>query len=195
MSKGRKRKGGKRTPSGQLSRAGKPRTEIVKGNERAQAMQVLYGPDGADAIGRAYRAGLLGDGSDAKAMLDTARRIANAYWSAYGNGAITCTLGDKTGGSSASICPNKARQREEWLSRCLDSVKRLGWPHRRFFDALVIDVHPDHGPAWVDRLCYAARTRRAPIRPEDASALNLALEGLALLAGVDMPHVARLKAA
>lgn len=193
MGRGRKRKAGvKRTQAGRISRAA---ANFDKGTERAQAMQVLYGQDGADAIGRAYRAGLLGDGSEAKAMLDTARRISNAYWSAYGTGRITCTLGDRTGGGYAEDCPQTARRREEWLSGCLDSVKRLGWPQRRFFDALVIDVHPDHGPTWLDALCYASRTRRAPIRPEDANALDLALEGLAMLAGVESPRVVRLKAA
>lgn len=193
MGKGRTRKAGKRTKSGRLSRAGI--SPFDHGTERAQAMMALYGQDGADAIGRAWRSGLLGDDADAKAMLDTARKISNAYWSAYGTGPITCTLGDKTGGGMGTEAPEKARRREEWLSGCLDSVKRLGWPQRRFFDQLVIDVNPDHGPDWLDRLCFASRCRKTAIRADDASALELALEGLSLIADVDMPRVARLKAA
>lgn len=193
MGKGRTRKSGKRTKSGQLSRAGISRFD--KGTERAQAMQALYGPDGCDAIGRAYRAGLLGDGSDAKVMLDMARQVSNAYWAAYGTGAITCTLGDRTGGGNADISPEKARRREEWLSGCMDSVKRLGWPQRRFFEQLVIDVNPDHGPTWLDGLIFAHRSPRSLIRPDDANALELALEGLSLIAGVEMPRIVRLKAA
>lgn len=193
MAKGRKRKAGKRTKSGQLSRAGQP--SIIKGNERAQAMQALYGQDGADAIGRAYRAGLLGEGSDAKAMLDTARRMSNAYWAAYGTGRITCTLADKTGGDSSPLSPEIARRREEWLSGCMDTIKRLGWTHKRFFDALVIDVNPDHGPLWLDRLLFAHRCKRVMIEPADAQALELALEGLAEIAGVEIPRIIRLKAA
>lgn len=190
--RGRKRKQGKRTKSGQLSRAGQPRYD--KGTEHAQAMQVLYGPDGADAIGRAYRSGLLGHGSDAKAMLDMARQISNAYWAVYTNGSYTCPIADKTGGSIPSFSPEKARRREEWLSGQVDTVNRLGHAHRRNFDQLVIDVHPDHGPAWLDRLCFAHRSNRVVIDPADAQCLSLALEALSLIADVDMPCVARLKA-
>lgn len=193
MAKGRKRKAGKRTKSGQLSRAGQVRFD--HGTERAQAMQALYGNDGCDAIGRAYQAGLLGQGSDAKAMLDTARRLSNAYWAAYGTGRIRCTLADRTDGGSGLDCPEKAQRREEWLSGCLDALNRLGVLHRRFFDNLVIDINPDQGPGWLDRLCYAHRTRSMMIEPADAQALSLAIEGLSELAGVDMPSVVRLKAA
>ena len=193
MAKGRKRKQGKRTKSGQLSRAGQP--SIIKGNERAQAMQALYGQDGCDAIGRAYQAGLLGQGSDAKAMLDTARRLSNAYWAAYGTGRITSAIGDKTGGGSSPLSPDKARRREEWLNTSLDSLNRLGRTHRRFFDALCLDIHPDHGPCWLDRLIFAHRCKRVMIEPSDAHALEYALEGLSMLADVDMPRVAKLKAA
>lgn len=194
MGKGRNRRHGKRTKSGQLSRAGLPRYD--KGTERAQAMQALYGQDGADAIGRAYRSGLLGEGSDAKAMLDTARSIAGAYWAAYATGRITNPLADRTSGSQYAVdCPEKAQRREEWLSGCLDRVNRLGRAHRRFFDALTIDINPDHGPGWLDRLCYAQRCKAMMIEPADAQALELALEALAMLADVDMPRVARLKAA
>ena len=193
MARGRKRKQGKRTKSGQLSRAGQP--NIVKGNERAQAMQALYGQDGCDAIGRAYRAGLLGQGSDAKAMLDTARRISNAYWAAYEVGPINCTLADRTGGEYSTEAAENARRREEWLSGCMDAVKALGVHQRRFFGQLVVDVNPDHGPHCLDRLVFAHRTARMMIEPEDANALEWALEALAMIADVEMPRVIRLKAA
>lgn len=190
---GRKRKANRRrNAKGRILRTGADR--IVKGNERAQAMQALYGQDGCDAIGRAYQAGLLGEGSDAKAMLDTARRMANAYWAAYGTGRITSAIGDKTGSDSA-ISPEKAREREEWMNAGLDRVKRLGHAHRRNFDALCVDIHPDHGPAFLDELLFAQRCRRAMIDPADAQALEFALEALAMLAGVNVPRVVRLKAA
>lgn len=191
--RGRKRKNGvKRTKSGRISRSV---VNFDKGTERAQAMQALYGNDGCDAIGRAYQAGLLGQGSDAKALLDMARSLANAYWAAYGTGRITSAIGDKTGGGTCPISPDKARQREEWLNASLDRVNRLGRTQRRFFDALVIDVNPDSGPLFLDRLCFAHRCKRMMIEPTDAQALEYALEALAMLAGVDMPRVARLKAA
>lgn len=193
--RGRKRKNGRREPNGRPSRAKAQPVTFDKGTERAQAMQALYGNDGCDAIGRAYQAGLLGEGSDAKAMLDMARAISNAYWAAFGTGRINCTLGDKTGGGTSPVSPDKARQREEWLSGSLDTINRLGRTQRRFFDALVIDVNPDSGPLFLDRLIFAHRCKRMMIEPTDAQALEYALEALAMLAGVDMPRVARLKAA
>ena len=193
MGKGRKRKNGARTKSGRLSRA-KIHTHD-RGTDHAQAMQALYGPDGCDAIGRAYRTGLLGDGTDAKAMLGIARQIAKAYWAAYENGAFQSPIADKTSGSISSISPEDARRREEWLNRVLDTVKAVGWPQRRSFYQLVIDVHPDCGPHWLDRLCFAHRSKRMMIEPMDAQCLEWALEALATVANVDMPRVVRLKAA
>lgn len=182
MARGRKRKLGKREKNGRIQRT--PEIRYDKGTERAQAMQALYGPDGADAIGRAFRAGLLGEGSDAKAMLDMARSIANAYWQAYEVGPYSSTLADRSSGSTASILPDKARRREKWLSGCLDTVKALGASQRRSFYQLVIDVNPDHGPLWLDRLCFAHRCKTMMADPGDVKCLELALEGLALLANV-----------
>lgn len=193
MPRGRKRKSGKRERNGRLQRPHK----IVydKGSSHAQAIQALYGQDGCDAIGRAFRTGLLGDGQDAKTMLDLARNIAKAYWSAYEVGPFAPAIADKTSGSIPSISPEDARRREEWLNGILDSVNALGAPYRRNFDNLVIDVNPDHGPLWLDRLCYAHRTRGVMIEPADATSLQMALAALSMLANVEMPRVARLKAA
>lgn len=193
MARGRKRKQGvKRTAKGRISRSV---VNFDKGTERTQAMQALYGQDGCDAIGRAYRAGLLGEGSEAKAMLDMARSISKAYWAAYEVGGYFNPLADKVSGSTPAISPENARRREEWLSDCLRAVDRIGRAQRRSFDQLVIDVHPDAGPVWLDRLCYAHRCRRAMIDPADAQSIEHALEALAMLADVDMPHIIRLKAA
>lgn len=184
---GRRRKPGKRTASGRLSRAGAiPRYD--HGTEHAQAMQALYGTDGCDAIGRAYRWGLLGSGSEAKALLDAARSLSNAYWRAYETGAITCTLGERTFGSVVSLDHEKAKRREEWLNGCLRLASSMGV--RRQFDELVIDVNPDHGPAWLDRLCYVEQQNRGRkgneklMRDEgDMARLRAALDALELIAG------------
>jgi len=183
LGKGRKRKPGKREKNGRIQRA--PELRYDKGTEKAQAMQALYGPDGADAIGRAFRSGLLGEGSEAKAMLDMARSISNAYWQAYEVGPYSSTLADRSSGSTPSILPDKARRREKWLSGCLDTIKALGASQRRSFYQLVIDVNPDHGPLWLDRLCFARRSKAMEVDPVDAKCLELALEGLALLANVE----------
>jgi len=157
---GRKRKQGRRTASGQLSRAGIPSYD--KGNERAQAMQALYGQDGCDAIGRAYRAGLLGEGNEAKALLDLARALSNAYWATYASGKITCSIGDKTGGAVVDIDDARTLKREKWLNACLAHVGSMGDRYRLAFDQLVIDINPDCGPQWLDRIITG--------RPEMAAA-------------------------
>jgi hypothetical protein len=151
-----------------------------RGTERAQAMQALYGPDGADAIGRAYRGGLLGQGNEAKALLDTARRLSNAYWQAYATGSYTCPLADRTQGSVVELDQERIKRREEWLQGCLLTVQRMGAPTNRAFRQLVIDVNPDSGPAWLDALLWHARVRRDP-DPADLGRLALALDALGAL--------------
>jgi len=191
----RKRKKGdnrKRTQSGQLSRAGMGR---VLPNERAQAAHALYGPDGCDAIGRAYQSGLLGDGANAKAMLDTARAISKAYWAAYQVGPITCTFGGRSSGGMPEISPEKVREREEWLSGTLDRVNALGRSYRAYFDQLVVDVHPDSGPVWLDRLCFASRSQSMITEAGDMKALGQAMQALAQLARVDVPPTIMRRAA
>lgn len=181
---GRKRKPGRRTDSGRLSRAGLAPT-YDRGTERVQAMQVLYGSDGADAIGRAYRAGFLGNlhtqGAEAKAMLDTARRIANAYWQAYETGRYQCTLGDKSGGSVVSLDHERIKRREEWLEGVLRFVNSMGRDVRRAFDQLVIDVNPDQGPNWLDSLIWAQQHNK-PLPVEALALLRRALDPLEVLA-------------
>lgn len=175
MGKGRKRKAGPRTRSGQLSRAGF--SLFDRGTDRVQAMQALYGPDGADAIGRAYRTGLLGVGNEAKARLDMARRVSNAYWRHYSAGTYKCALGDRTSGSIADIDQVRAKQSEEWLDDQLAMVTDLGEGERRAFYQLVIDINPDSGPLWLDRVCEARRNNCDPL-DHDALCLSKALSGL-----------------
>lgn len=173
---GRKRKAGKRTPSGQLSRA-----TFDHGTERVQAMQALYGQDGADAIGRAYRSGLLGEGSEAKSLLDTARRLSNVYWRAYEVGPIGCTLGDQSGGGTGQIDHDKVKRQETWLNDSRICVRKMGDKVSRAFDQLVIDPMPDKGPPWLDRLC-AAKRQGEPLPVADKATLRAALDGLETLA-------------
>ena len=140
-------------------------------------MQVLYGNDGCDAIGRAYRAGLLGEGTEAKALLDTARRISNSYWQAYATGRYTCPLADRTHGSVIDLDHEKIKRREIWLGECLTTARRMGPQVDRAFRQLAIDVNPDHGPGWLDRLCWAAQCRAEPSQP-DTRAMIAALDAL-----------------
>lgn len=149
---GRKRKNAKREPNGRASRKGVMRVTFDQGTDRARLKMELYGTEGADAIGRAYVAGLLG--ADADALRDTARKICRAYWPMLAVGPHSCTLADRSGGGSNDSGRIKAR--EEWLSRTLATVDKMDTKrtYRAAFDDLVVDVHPDSGPAWVDSLIW-----------------------------------------
>lgn len=174
---GRKRKIAKRERNGRVQRI--PELRYDKGTERAQAMQAIYGTDGCDALGRAYRAGLLGEGNEAKALLDLGRRIAGLYWRAFATGRIVSAIADKTSGSVVELDHAKIKRQEQWLTECLTIVDRMRV--RRAFDALVIDVHPDHGPLWLDQLIHARRTNHAA-DPVDEKRLREALDALETLA-------------
>lgn len=184
---GRKRKPGKRTKSGQLSRAGL--VPYDHGNERAQAMRALYGDNWSDPIGRAYEAGLLGHGenakgSDAKTVLDFARSLHVAYWRAYMIGPIRCTLaasGGKQTGDIIDFDAEKTRRREKWLNESLTFVSSMGV--RRAFDQLVIDVNPDNGPDWLDRIIWDQRRGKETASPSDHARLRAALDALETLSG------------
>ncbi len=168
----RPKKAGKRTKSGRLSRGP---SNFDKGTERAQAMIALYGPDGCDAIGRAYQAGLLGQGNDAKALLDMARKVSRLYWRAYETGAVKSCIADSNFGAIVDIDHARVKQQEEWLSESLRIVNSMGRHVRRSFDQLVVDVNPDSGPSWVDALLSRKAT------DNDRAKLREALDGLEAL--------------
>lgn len=170
--RGRPRRQGPRERNGRVSRT---TPAFDRGNDRAQARLALYGQDGSDAIGRAYARGLLGP--DAKQLLDTARAIARAYWAWYEVGPYTCPLGNRTGAAIPDDSEREARQ-EEWLRAMLRIRDRHPHPQRRLFDQLVVDVNPDNGPAWLDRLLE----RRGDA--QDFARLNAALEVLCECAGL-----------
>jgi hypothetical protein len=144
--RGRPRKRGPREANGRLARAMAP---YDRGSERAQERLSLYGQHGTDAIGRAYVRGFLGE--EAKALLDTARAVARAYWAWYEIGPYACPLGNRSGSTTADDHEREARQ-EDWLRGRLRIRDRFGYAQRQLFDQLVINVHPDQGPAWLDRL-------------------------------------------
>ena len=167
MSRGRNRKMGKRTKSGQLSRAGQPRFD--KGSEKAADKFALYGTDGSDALGRAFVHGLLG--SDGIVLRDTGRAVARAYWPMLGTGRISCTLGTKSGqGGEGNL------EREQWLTATLRRIDAMGRDKRRAFDELAIDINPDTGPEWLDRTIA-----KQPLG-NDTAKMDMAIEVLKALA-------------
>ncbi|WP_375178055.1 hypothetical protein [Sphingobium yanoikuyae] len=174
MAKGRKRKAGKREPNGRISRVDQPRFDT--GTARAQMKFKQYGTDGADAIGRAYQAELLGEHADA--IKDTARKIAKAYWPMLEIGTYRCTLSDPTGAND-NFDHDRMKAREEWLTDILRKVDRMGRTTRAAFDALVIDVHPDSGPKWLDSLIWhRAHKPKEPLPPSDHAMLGLAIDAV-----------------
>ncbi|SFK44165.1 hypothetical protein SAMN03159338_4257 [Sphingomonas sp. NFR04] len=177
MAKGRKRKLGKRTKTGQLSRAGLATARIDRGNDRAQAMRALYGDNCSDAIGRAFERGLLGSGTEAKSMLDTARAIHRAYWAWYANGPVRCALADRSGVAVQNDVERERRQ-EAWLNDMLRIAGRSGHSSRVLFDQLVVDINPDCGPPWLDRLLARHGS------DDDWGRLSAALVVLAECAGI-----------
>jgi hypothetical protein len=167
MVRGRNRKAGKRTKSGQLSRAGQPRFD--KGSDKASDKFALYGTDGSDALGRAFVHGLLGE--DGIVLRDTGRAVARAYWPMLGTGRISCTLGAKTGqGSEGNL------EREQWLTATLRRIDSMGRDRRRAFDQLAIDINPDTGPDWLDRTIAKQPTS------SDKDKMDMAIEVLKALA-------------
>jgi hypothetical protein len=166
--RGRKRKSGNRTPSGALSRA-----RIDYGNEVTAAKFDKFGTDGSDAIGRAYRMMLLGSDERAKALLDTARALHRAYWATLPGGA------DQRDGQGGAGDDERILQRERWLLAQIDTVNSFGHPIRVAFDELVIDVQPDCGPVWLDRIINGGALDM------DYGRLSAALDALCALAKVE----------
>ena len=162
----RPKKAGKRTKSGRLSRGP---SNFDKGTERAEWKQSIYGADGADALGRAYVMGLLGE--HGQTLLATGRAIARAYWPIFGTGRIGCTLGGATGSGGEG-----SKAQEEWITAQLGIVDAMGIEYRRAFDSLVIDINADEGPVWLDRLIAKK------FKPADSETLHRAIYALNKLA-------------
>lgn len=139
------------------------------GTDAAQRKRELYGTDGCDSIGRAYRSGLLGE--DGQRLLQTGRSINRAYWAAYGQYGLTSAIGDKTGPANDD---GNSLAREKWLNATIREIDKMGRDYRKAFDSLCIDFYPDYGPAWLDSII--ASRHNAPL--SDWSQLAKALEVL-----------------
>lgn len=182
---GRKRKPGKRTPSGQLSRAVPQAVTFDKGSKRTQDKFSVYGADGSDAIGRAYVQGLLGP--DGLELRNLARKVFRAYWPMLAVGREKSCLGLDINGQAVNdnLLPDEERDykiaRERRLTATLRKVDRMGQAHRRAFDALVIDINPDCGPIWLDGLIWAQEHGK-PADPWHTSCLKRAMEALEAIA-------------
>jgi len=72
---------------------------------------------------------------------------------------------------------SREEAREKALNKSLCLIEKRGRAVRSAFDQLVIDLNPDHGPDWLDRIIAAKRCGEQP-RMGDARLLALAVEGL-----------------
>lgn len=126
-----------------------------------------------DAIGRAWTAGLLGDEPRATELRDMARKIAAAYWVAFGFMTPDSLARFQPSQPGSPVDDERAQRRENWLNGILDRIPRA---ERAAFDALVIDINPDAGPAWLDAVIYAKREGKP--MPSGVGALNRAVDVL-----------------
>lgn len=144
--------------------------------------------DTADAIGRAYAAGLLGHeqpdfGPSSKDLLQAGRNIAWQYWRVYASQFPTpdSLARFQPCQPSARIDPDRERIIEAALNDALKIVEGESRDCRRAFDQLVIDLNPDYGPKWLDNIIYAHR-RKQRATEGDYNMLRLAKKGLELIA-------------
>jgi hypothetical protein len=177
LSKGQPK--GARSASGRKRDRSIPRLGPCEGIERRRRECGVADndTDTIDAIGRAYVAGLLGTGEHAKDLLIAGRRLAAQYWRVYGFPTPDSLARFQPQQPSGPMDPVAERIREQVLTQALASVTAKGHHVRRAFDALVIDLQFDCGPAFLDAIIYAhRRERQATEREYDQ--LRWALEGL-----------------
>jgi len=191
---GRKRKEGKRHPSGRIVQA-RVRDHGCDGVIRRRAMYqrrtYIHDGDGKlvdvkvddtqtfDAIGRAWSAGLLeNDERDATVLRDQGRRYAELWVAVMTRGpAVPQSSGD----TLARYMPGRGSSpaREAGMSRELKRYHRAlaieGYAAREAIMSLCLDGRGDSGPYWLDRLIAGCATDR------DRLTLSLAVKGLVAL--------------
>lgn len=195
---------GSRTASGRLRARPDARVEPCEGVQRRHD---LYGiaandtgdaeerkqrrrdeTDTCDAIGRAFNAGLLHrDRARAKELLNAGRRIHRQYWrhivdpSHKHRDSLARYMPES--GASPFTDDEKDRIIEQALNDALALVKAEGHNVRFAFDQLVVDLNPDSGPVWIDRIVEAHRARPPRRASEgDYFLLDLAIKGLEAIA-------------
>lgn len=207
---GRKRKTGKRYASGDLVRTSKidhgtPELTMQRamscgfatGNairnwlsghvDKAIPLVTNDCSDGMDAIGRAWVAGLLEhEGKAPETLLAAGRKLHHLYWDYW----------LRLAGDKVQLTASEDESLQGALNRRIKAIEKCGPEVRHAVYSLCVDVHPDSGPDWIDRLVEARRVfrgvhERDPARrwPQDAvfetrdwSLMQNALIGLAALA-------------
>lgn len=183
---GRRRKEGKRTASGRLSRAVvEIEGRFDKGSAWVQLMRARYGENYNSAIGRAYASGLLGEGNEAKDRYDKARKFIALYGAVIGRDRYRCALNQAPRGSSGEFEPTQRDiDDQEWLLVNMDRIDATGC--RPFFDQLTCHLFTDHGPSWLDALLNTKHKDR-----RDTMILDAAIKGIDAIGPVSARVVLR----
>jgi hypothetical protein len=169
---GRKRKQGKRTQSGRLSRSKvELEARFDRGSEWVQAQRAKYGEAYNSALGRAFASGLLGEGNEAKDRYDKARKFISLYRAVIGRDRYRCALDQSPRGNVEHFEPTQRDiDDQEWLLVNMDRIDATGC--RPFFDQLTSHLFTDHGPDWLERLLSKPKDRR------DTIILDAAIKGI-----------------
>lgn len=163
MARGRPRKAGARRRDGRLVPA------IDRGKERVAAFAVFQGGKAgdqlADAIGRAWAAGLL-DGTriEASALRDAGRRYAELHGRVFAaTAARTATLERIGRGNHAGWTGGDGQDPAGERYARLDGLARdAGARERLALRKLCLTPSPDADPAWLARLIAARRAGELP---------------------------------
>lgn len=177
---GRKRKDGKRTAAGRLSRSLEAlEARYDKGSDWAKARQERFGSDYNSAIGRAFASGLLGEGNDAKDRYDKARKFISLYRAVIGRDRYRCALNQAPRGMD-DIPANDERDslNQDWLLVNMARIDETGC--RPFFDQITSHLFTDYGPQWLDRLLDTKPGDR-----RDTIVLDAALRAIDAIGPVD----------
>lgn len=174
--RGRPSRSGKREKNGRHQRTGYPVPVYDKGSEWVQTMQSRYGTHYSTALGRAYAAGLLGDGAEALNRYQAAKKFASVYTRFIGTDAYRCPLDDTPRGNVVDLHPDHDANADQlrWLMVAMDSMDVAGV--RPYFDALISSLHTDSGPFWLDSLLAGGK------HPADQMLLKAALQALDIIA-------------
>lgn len=170
MAKGRPRHANKRrTQSGRIKRDNYPEPKLVQPSDWVAKQRARFGEYYSSALGRAYAAGLLGDGNDAKGRIDGAKKFVRLYRVIVGSDIYRCPLNDTPrGGGGPDVDVDEREHR--WLFKAMDAMDVAGV--RMFLDQLITTLHTDRGPDWLDRLLSGGTD------PRDRMVLDAAMRAL-----------------
>jgi hypothetical protein len=208
-----KRKTGKRTPSGRLSRAGQRLSEVGQPNCRVTERRELFsfivptkGPDGrngtidqdiCDGIGQLHALGLLdGNGHDPQDMRDAGRFFGEHYWSRYRETAPKTGKYERQDKSMSAWLGETAADRR--FDRMDDNLRGY---ERSVLMSLVVDTAwGDEIVPWAQSLIDEALLSRKRVRKgvvrfpdcEDRERLAACIRGLVLIldGGMEMRRAA-----